>query len=88
MYTESAMAESRKSYPLRMPDDMRKALEALAVEEGRSLHNQILACLRRCIETSSVAKNLPSSGSMPAPATPGGKRIKGQKTEADPAARE
>lgn len=42
-------------YPLRMPEDMREALEAACLENGRSLNAEIVARLSGSFEKSSAS---------------------------------
>ncbi len=55
--------DTRKSYPLRMPDELRAQLEALATAEDRSLHSLILSCLRSCARAA-PAQRLPGGGDL------------------------
>lgn len=53
-----------KTFPLRIPDDVRNALEAQAQANDRSLNNQIVHCLRECLGMKSSAAPRLSGGGM------------------------
>jgi plasmid stability protein len=46
----SSTFKQQNSYPLRMPDELRARLEALAKANGRSMNAEIVAILQRAVE--------------------------------------
>lgn len=46
--------QQKKPFPLRMPDDMRETIEAIALNNGRSLNAEILRMLESSLSSYSV----------------------------------
>ncbi len=44
------MKEKTTMFSMRLPDDLRKKLEELAIREGRTLTNLIIYLLRKAVE--------------------------------------
>lgn len=50
--------QQQPPYPLRMPEEMRKRIEELAKENGRSVNAEILAHLQRSLDNQAIPLGL------------------------------
>lgn len=55
------MSRQNTPYGLRMPDDLRQRVKALAKREGRSMNGQIVQVLKSAVDTAEKTASQPTA---------------------------